>query len=229
MYRRYEGRWQRFAQPDPYDGSYDLSNPQSLNRYAYVQNDPVSFTDPTGLQANNCDVVEGRTICYDPSDTIRINNSDRYFDILFGIRSRFGGYQIDREPIVRETPQSPTPAEHPQLPPCNVSGSGSIDFSLITPIFLGPSLGIQFDNRGVYISYGLTAGIPRGPGLAIMGGTSPVSSGVNVTASGGSVTGATYSANISNLRHGSWSYGGTTPNLSVGINVVIPVWRRECQ
>ncbi len=31
----------RFDQPDPYDGSYSLSNPQSFNRYAYAQNDPV--------------------------------------------------------------------------------------------------------------------------------------------------------------------------------------------
>jgi RHS repeat-associated protein len=47
--RRYEGRWQRFAQPDPYDGSYNLAEPQSFNRYSYTQNDPVNFADPTGL------------------------------------------------------------------------------------------------------------------------------------------------------------------------------------
>jgi RHS repeat-associated protein len=52
MFRRYEGRWQRFAQPDPFDGSYDLSDPQSFNRYAYVQNDPVNFVDPSGLEQN---------------------------------------------------------------------------------------------------------------------------------------------------------------------------------
>lgn len=40
MFRR-SNRWHsRFDQPDPYDGSYSLTNPQSLNRYAYVQNDP---------------------------------------------------------------------------------------------------------------------------------------------------------------------------------------------
>jgi RHS repeat-associated protein len=49
MYRRYNRWWSRFDQPDPYDGSYDLAEPQSLNRYSYVQNDPVNFVDPSGL------------------------------------------------------------------------------------------------------------------------------------------------------------------------------------
>jgi RHS repeat-associated protein len=51
MHRRYNRWWSRFDQPDPYDGSYDLTDPQSLNRYAYVQNDPVNFVDPSGLNA----------------------------------------------------------------------------------------------------------------------------------------------------------------------------------
>jgi RHS repeat-associated protein len=50
--RRYNRRHARFDRPDPYDGSYDLSDPQSLNRYAYTQGDPVNFTDPTGLMPN---------------------------------------------------------------------------------------------------------------------------------------------------------------------------------
>ena len=49
MFRRYN-RWQsRFDQPDPYNGSYDFTNPQSFNRYAYVQGDPVNLVDPSGL------------------------------------------------------------------------------------------------------------------------------------------------------------------------------------
>ena len=52
MQRRYNRWWGRFDQPDPYDGSYDLGDPQSLNRYAYVQNDPVNFIDPSGLLPN---------------------------------------------------------------------------------------------------------------------------------------------------------------------------------
>jgi RHS repeat-associated protein len=49
MFRQYHSYWQRFDQPDPYDGSYNITDPQSLNRYAYVQNDPVNFVDPSGL------------------------------------------------------------------------------------------------------------------------------------------------------------------------------------
>lgn len=40
----------RFNRPDPYDGSYDLANPQSLNRYAYVLNNPLFAADPSGLE-----------------------------------------------------------------------------------------------------------------------------------------------------------------------------------
>ncbi|HYX29184.1 MAG TPA: RHS repeat-associated core domain-containing protein [Pyrinomonadaceae bacterium] len=50
MFRRYNRMNSRFDQPDPYEGSYNLSDPQSLNRYAYTQNDPANFVDVTGLE-----------------------------------------------------------------------------------------------------------------------------------------------------------------------------------
>jgi RHS repeat-associated protein len=37
----------RFTSPDPLPGY--LSNPESLNRYSYVTNDPINFLDPTGM------------------------------------------------------------------------------------------------------------------------------------------------------------------------------------
>lgn len=52
MNRRYNRWWSRFEQPDPYGGSYNLTDPQSFNRYSYAQNDPVNFVDPSGLVPN---------------------------------------------------------------------------------------------------------------------------------------------------------------------------------
>jgi RHS repeat-associated protein len=46
QYNSTQGRWMR---PDPYSGSYNFSNPQSMNRYAYVLNNPLGAIDPKGL------------------------------------------------------------------------------------------------------------------------------------------------------------------------------------
>jgi RHS repeat-associated protein len=55
MHRRYNRWWARFDQPDPGDGSIDLSDPQSFNRYSYAQNDPVNSVDRSGLDPDDPD------------------------------------------------------------------------------------------------------------------------------------------------------------------------------
>lgn len=52
--RFYSSRLGRFMSMDPLSGS--IGNPQSLNRYAYVQNDPINAIDPTGM-------LTGRLTC----------------------------------------------------------------------------------------------------------------------------------------------------------------------
>lgn len=48
--RYYGSSMGRFLTPDPYGGSGKPDNPQSWNRYGYVDNDPVNYTDPSGLR-----------------------------------------------------------------------------------------------------------------------------------------------------------------------------------
>jgi RHS repeat-associated protein len=69
------GRW---LSPDPLAG--DVSNPQSLNRYAYVLNNPINLTDPYGLDycSNVAALTDGNgnpTGAYDSAGCL---NDDEY-------------------------------------------------------------------------------------------------------------------------------------------------------
>src|SRR5258706_11097921 len=47
--RYYSSTLGRFTSADPYVSSTGLGDPGSWNRYSYVENDPINFTDPQGL------------------------------------------------------------------------------------------------------------------------------------------------------------------------------------
>jgi RHS repeat-associated protein len=57
QFRNYASAQGRWLSPDPYMGSYDLTNPQSMNRYAYGLNNPTSMLDPSGL--DDCEGADG--------------------------------------------------------------------------------------------------------------------------------------------------------------------------
>jgi len=52
LYRQYASDQGRWLSPDPSIGSYDLYDPQSFNRYAYLGNRPNNTTDPLGLDVS---------------------------------------------------------------------------------------------------------------------------------------------------------------------------------
>jgi RHS repeat-associated protein len=57
MFSSTQGRW---FSPDPAGrGAMRVANPQTLNRYAYVANNPANFVDPLGLQDEYAELVDG--------------------------------------------------------------------------------------------------------------------------------------------------------------------------
>jgi RHS repeat-associated protein len=69
--RYFTSQMGRFMSPDPLGGH--LEDPQTLNRYAYARNNPVSLTDPTGLDSyltcthtdQNASTCQQETVGYD--------------------------------------------------------------------------------------------------------------------------------------------------------------------
>lgn len=97
QFRQYSSSLGRWLSPDPYDGSYDLTDPQSLDRYTYVRDNPLNAKDPTGLQrqgpsGNGCDTEE-----YDCGTDLP--GTDGQFTDLVGIitvtNDQGGEYQYD--------------------------------------------------------------------------------------------------------------------------------------
>ncbi len=94
-YRNYSTAQSRWLRPDPYNGSYDLYNPQSFNRYNYVENNPLEFTDPSGL-ANGWATGVGGSVCKNTTGSVptpigSINPCDPAASLIaIGINSAIG-------------------------------------------------------------------------------------------------------------------------------------------
>jgi len=110
MARRYHGWWSRFSQPDPYDGSYSLTDPQSFNRYSYVQSDPVNFVDPSGLDLINLGNVGDVTI-FGSFNSLLSGGGGQVVNDLFlpeeDVGERGGGTSIDPQNPAQTQTQQP--------------------------------------------------------------------------------------------------------------------------
>jgi len=59
LYRHFSPAQGRWLSPDPSNGSYNLQDPQSLNRYSYVNNRPMAHVDSEGLDDDDGDDDDG--------------------------------------------------------------------------------------------------------------------------------------------------------------------------
>jgi len=115
--RYYSSAPGRFLTPDPYSATVtslrDPANPQTWNRYAYVEGDPVNFVDPSGLAKcwvpETYDGPDGRTVKFQ-CETILGTFRQRYVsvppnmsnDAYVRMAEQTLGEELDREDIFRE-------------------------------------------------------------------------------------------------------------------------------
>jgi RHS repeat-associated protein len=88
--REYNFRVYRWLTPDPMGG--DVTNPQSLNRYAYVLNNPTTLTDPLGLYTRGeCDIDPLSPDCGPPPCYTDDWNDCNSCDPILGCPGGYGG------------------------------------------------------------------------------------------------------------------------------------------
>ena len=74
-FRKHETQAGRWTSPDPYNGSMNIGDPQSFNRYSYVQNQPTDYIDPSGLviiAVPRCTSVDEDGPTWEDDETIHI-------------------------------------------------------------------------------------------------------------------------------------------------------------
>jgi len=64
--RYYDPELSRFIQPDTIA---DLDDPQTLNCYSYVNNNPLNSTDPTGHEVSHNDAFDAKVLSIDGGTT----------------------------------------------------------------------------------------------------------------------------------------------------------------
>jgi RHS repeat-associated protein len=82
--RQYSQSVARFNRPDLYHQSYNFKNPQTLNRYEYVENDPINLHDPLGLFCAGGTIYNPDTHDCEPADSGAVPEEGFGFDVDSG-------------------------------------------------------------------------------------------------------------------------------------------------
>lgn len=164
--RHYSFAAGRFMSPDPYNGSMDLRNPQSFNRYAYVLNNPLRFTDPSGLNCTATQTINvnanGTTSGSDPAvSSCDPQDKGEWWDPVDWpgeIANLVSGWFSH-------------PSFHGSLTPRPSGNAGWGDHYMAAQVFQGPGSGsfVAANTAVKYATVGYGAAVVGGPAAAVGG------------------------------------------------------------
>lgn len=228
QFRQYSSTLGRWMSPDPYDGSYDFTNPQSLNRFTYALNSPLSAIDRLGLFlscVDNYQITDTEELEYDP-DGGYFYDEDVETEVYTG--QTCTNYA---DPSTQNTGSNPSgggsaPSSGPS--PCSVSGraqmlgSGLLNLALAAGKFTAAAgveagtsgVGTALALYGVYSGAGnLTTGLIQTIG-AFSSMPSQFQQAANVSSTVGSIAGLTTLV-VTNGNLGSASNAAKWENLGL--------------
>jgi len=175
--RYYESSTGRFMSPDPVGGS--LSNPQSLNRYAYVLNNPLRNVDPTGLDcvykgdsADNSMVVRGDCLSDNDNGVFVDAHVDSLFDKGGDILANVSAYTDSNNPYSNGTngdiylPGMMDPWNGSRLAQQVFQGSGAGSFVAANTLVTGATVGYAALAAGAFLAPEIAAGASGGASWA---------------------------------------------------------------
>jgi RHS repeat-associated protein len=157
------GQWGRFHSPDPYMGSMDVSNPQTLNRYSYVANNPTNAVDPSGMKIivhQNWYISAGQAAWNDPF--CEDDNSESLDPCGFGPGGPFGS--VDDSIILDGLPGDGSSGNALPLPGCILPGECSGLTAGLDPGMVGGS-----SSPCANAEFGCSTPNGFGPGGAVAG------------------------------------------------------------
>jgi RHS repeat-associated protein len=116
--RAYDPSLGRFLQPDPF--VQDPADPQTLNRYSYVRNNPVNFVDPTGYSFRSWLRAAFAAVAAIVVGIVAPEASPFVFAAIVGTAAAAGdqaGAAIDRRHSSSASPVAPPPVLPSPAPP----------------------------------------------------------------------------------------------------------------
>jgi RHS repeat-associated protein len=227
VFRNHSTALGRFMRPDPYDGSYDITNPQSLNRYAYVINNPLAYVDPGGLYCeygNNGDGQLDDTDYYSTEAECTSNNGQWFPDgaATYGGIDSFGGVGSGSGIGDVGGGTGGTSTGAPSKPNCPANGGGIANVSVTTAApttAVGAFIGSLFGPEGTAIGAAIGSSFGIGASVSYVPSSNSWYVGWTAVASplnGGGIS-ASYSfvpkgQNPNSIANGtSYSVSSTTP------------------
>ncbi len=128
--RHYDAPIGRFPSPDEVRG--DPARPESWNRYAYSNNNPLAFVDPDGRQPRatrellNQPLIEGRIPLLQPPANARTVSAGRAVGIK-GLDRLFGRFRLGDNKFSSGVVSLELVIEHAGFVPTNIGLRGTID------------------------------------------------------------------------------------------------------